>query len=270
MNAILALVLAATPAGPQWLGPKLAGPAMRVVTLAPSLTETVLALDAGARLVGVSRYDDEAAVAGLPRVGGFNDPSVEAVLAVKPDLVLAAMAPGNQAPVRALGRLGLTVVALPLTSMADSVAAMELVGAALGLEKEGNALAARLRQAREAAQARAKMHGRQPRVLLVYGFSPLVVAGPGSFAHELLVDVGAENLAKKANSAYPMYSLERALRLRPEVVIDASDSDEGRARVRALEPMAVARWVSLPSKKLLRPGPGLADALVELERVLEP
>ena len=94
---VLALLLAAAPSGPQWLGPKPGASLQRVVTLAPSLTETVLSLDAGTLLVGVSRYDEAPEVAGLPRVGGFSDPSVEAVLALKPQLVIVQRAPGNQA-----------------------------------------------------------------------------------------------------------------------------------------------------------------------------
>ena len=84
--AALLLALAASPA--QWLGPPPPARVERVVTLAPSLTETVLALGAGAALVAVSRFDEAAEVASLPRVGGFSDLSVEAVLAVHPQLVV--------------------------------------------------------------------------------------------------------------------------------------------------------------------------------------
>ena len=96
-----AFLLAAAPPPveqPRHLGPASPARVLRVVTLAPSLTEAVLALGLQDRLIGVSRFDELPEVARLPRVGGFIDPSVEAVLALKPDLVLVQPAPGNQRP----------------------------------------------------------------------------------------------------------------------------------------------------------------------------
>ena len=99
---------------PRWLGHKPQGPVRRVVTLAPSLTETVLMLGAGERLVGVSRFDELPEVKALPRVGGFVDPSVEAVLGLRPDLVLVQPSPGAQQAVEKMAELGTPVLLLPL------------------------------------------------------------------------------------------------------------------------------------------------------------
>ena len=95
------------------LGPAPHGEVRRVVTLAPSLTDVVLALGAGERLVGVSRFDERPEVSRLPRVGGFVDPSVEAVLALHPDLVLAQPGPGNRRAVETMAGLGATGAAAP-------------------------------------------------------------------------------------------------------------------------------------------------------------
>ena len=100
----LALLLAAGPR--QHLGPAPPAQVRKVVTLAPSLSEIVLALGAGDRLAGVTRFDDDARTAQLPRIGGYNDPQPEAVLQLKPDLVLAEPAPANRGPVETLARLG--------------------------------------------------------------------------------------------------------------------------------------------------------------------
>src|SRR5215831_8797866 len=97
---------------PVYLGPKPPANVRRVVTLAPSLSETLIALGAADRLVGVSRFDDFPEVSKLPRVGGFLDPSVEAVLALKPDLVLVQPSPGNRQPVEKMAELGVPVLAL--------------------------------------------------------------------------------------------------------------------------------------------------------------
>jgi iron complex transport system substrate-binding protein len=259
MLTLLALLLAQ----PTLLGPTPPAAVNRVVTLAPSLTDAVLVVapDAGV-LVGVSRFDEAAEVTALPRVGGFNDPSVEAVLALRPDVVLAQHSPGNRGPVETLGRAGVAVVSYRLTSVGDVELALRDIGRLLGKAQAGEAAAQRLVQTRVEVRERAAQ--RKPRTaLLVYGFQPLVVAGPGSFAHELLSDAGLRNLAGKARTAYPTYSLERAVAMRPEIVIDASDSAEGRDRVMRL--LKSSRVVKLPSTKLLRPGPALTEGLLELE-----
>src|SRR5919205_3209739 len=85
----------------QHLGPPVPAQVRRIVTLAPSLSEIVLALGAGDRLVGVTRFDDDPRTAKLVRVGGYNDPEPETVLGLHPDLVLAQPAPSNRGPVEA-------------------------------------------------------------------------------------------------------------------------------------------------------------------------
>jgi iron complex transport system substrate-binding protein len=254
------LLLAATPA--QWLGPPPPKPATRVVTLAPSLTETVLALGAKDSLVAVSRFCEFAEVAGLPRAGGFNDLAVETIVALKPHLLVVQKAPANQKAVETLARLGVPVLALPLTTVDDVAVAMTALGEALGRGAEARGLVDELGRAR--AEARAVKVARGRRVLFVVGFAPLVVAGPGSFADELLRDCGVQNAAERAPTAYPTYSLERAVKLAPDVVVDAADVPEGRDAVEALPPLKRARWVALPTKDVLHPGPALAKALPAL------
>jgi iron complex transport system substrate-binding protein len=271
--AILALCAcsraAESPKGPRSLGPKPPAEVKRVVTIAPSLTEAVLALGAGSTLVGVSRFDEAAEVASLQRVGGFVDPSVEAVVRLKPDLVLVQPGPGNQRPVEKMADLGVPVLLLPLHTVADTLAALRAVGEALGREEQAEALVQSIEATR--ARIRESVKGKTaPRVLLVYGFEPLVVAGPGSFADELLRDAGAANLAADAGSPYAMYSLERAMRARPDVVVDAADADVGKAKLAKLPGLAEARWVEPPSLALLQPGPSLGKALEELYLLLYP
>jgi iron complex transport system substrate-binding protein len=271
--ALLALgVLAAGPGEPaavQTLGPRAPGRVRRVVTLAPSLTDAVLALGAGDLLVGVSRFDEQPEVRTLPRVGGFVDPSVEAVAALKPDLVLVQLGPGNQRPVAALAALGIPILALRLASIDDVLAGLRAVGVALGHTDKAEALARALAETRAAVRARA---GGFPsvRALFVYGFEPLVVAGPGSFADELLRDAGGINVAQDARSAYPVWSVEHALAAKPDVVLDATHGVGGREALQELPGLRQARWVTLPSPALLHPGPALGQGLEELFRALHP
>ncbi len=255
--------------GPRLLGPRREGKVRRVVTLAPSLTEMVLAMGAGDTLVGVSRFDEDKAVAALPRVGGFVDPSVEAVIALKPDVVLVQPGPGNQRPVERMAELGVPVLLLPLHSVTDTLAALRAVGQALGRDKEADAIVSGIESTRVRVREAAKKLP-APRVLFAYGFEPLVVAGPGSFADELLRDAGAVNVAADGGSAYTVYSVERAVRARPDVVVDAADVDVGKEKLRGLAGLSSARWVDVPSLALLQPGPSLGRGLEELFGLLHP
>jgi iron complex transport system substrate-binding protein len=270
LAALAALLLCgAAPRPPMSLGPKPAPNPQRVVTLAPSLTELVIALGAGNRLVGVTRFDDAAEVRALPRVGGYVDPSVEAVASLRPDLVLVEPSPGNRAAVERIAALGNPVLAVPLGTQEEILAAMTEVASALGARPRGEALRAeterRLAQIAERAKRLPKV-----RALVVYDWDPLVVAGPGSFPNRLLEEAGGINTVTEAQVAYPIYSAERAMRTAPDVIIDASDvHDPPRERILKLPGLASAR-VEVTTPSLFRPGPRIGDALEELFRELHP
>ena len=154
-------------------------------------------------------------------------------------------------------------------SVAQVLTALRELGRALGVPEKGEALAASLAARREAVRLKARGLS-APRVLFVYGFEPLVVAGPGSFADELLRDAGARNAADRADSPYPVYPVESAVRSRPDVVIDASDTSLGSEKLKDLPGLSTARWVKPPSKDLMHPGPRLGAGLEELFLLLHP
>lgn len=264
--ALLALCAAADGGAALRLGPAVPAKVERVVTLAPSLTDTVIRLGAGARLVGVSRFDEAPEVAKLPRVGGFIDPSVESVVALKPQLLIVQKAPGNRQAVEKIAELGVSVLALPLTKVEDVLDAITQIAAALGID--GKPLTGHIEAERTRVREAAKARKSRAKVLFVYGFKPLVVAGPDSFAGQLLDDLGAVNIAEKAPSAYPVFSAERAVAMAPDVVIDCSDVADGREDLKGL--MKKSRWVVLKSRALLQPGPSLAEGLRELEGAVYP
>jgi iron complex transport system substrate-binding protein len=148
-------------------------------------------------------------------------------------------------------------------------ASLRALGEALGVPARAEAVVAQVEAARVRARARAKARGRAPTVLLVYGFHPLVVAGPGSFAHELLTDCGATNLAEAAPTAYPVYSVERVVALGPDLLIDASDGMEGPKAWADVPKLKALKVVRLPSRELLHPGPALPQGLAALSDLLD-
>jgi len=264
VTRLFALLLAAGVAR-QHLGPPVPAQVRRVVTLAPSLSEIVLSLGAGDRLVGVTRFDDDPRAAKLPRVGGYNDPEPETVLGLHPDLVLAQPAPENRGPVETLARLGIPVEAFALDDLAEIETAMEQIGALLGMPERGRALRDELERHRARVRADSAK-GPHPRALLIIGLDPLVVAGPRSFAGELLRDTGAVNVAGDSDRPFPRISVEAAVRGRPEVlVICGFEPPQGRLPIPGLPE---ARVETLRSTALLHPGPRLTEGLDDLVAAL--
>ncbi len=256
--------------GAEWLGPPPPASPRRVVSLAPSLTDMVAALGEAGRLAGVTRYDDAPEVRGLPRVGGFLDPSPEAVLALRPDLVLWLADGGSFPAVRRIAALGVAVLAVPVVDVPDVLACARLVGAALGNAAAGERLARSLEEAIERTARRAAALPRV-RVLMVVGREPLVVAGPGSYPDALLRIAGGANVAE-GDRPWPIYPLEKAVAANPDLVLDAAANEpaEGMARLVAIPAVRAGRVARLPNDDALRPGPRLVRALDQLLRALHP
>ena len=228
----------------------------------------MIALGEAGRLVGVTRYDTAPEVKSLPRVGGFLDPSPEAVLGLRPDLVLWLTDGGAYPAVRRIAELGVPVLALPVVGVPDVLRAARRVGAALGNPAAGERLASRMDAAVRAAEERASSLPRR-RVLLVIGRDPLVVAGPGSYPDALLRIAGGVNVVK-GERPWPVYSLERAVADDPDLVVDAAVNEPADtiARLAAIPAVKAGRVVRLPDDRVLRPGPQLPAALVQLQSAL--
>ena len=252
-----------------WLGPRVSPAPRRIVSLAPSLTDMMVALGKARLLVGVSRYDHEPAVAALPRVGGFLDPSPEAVLALRPDLLLWITDGGAAQAVERIAALGVPVLALPVQNVADVKASLRLIARALGDAPAGERAVAAIEAAVAGARRGAAARGPPLRVLFVVGRDPLVVAGPGSYPDELLRMAGAENVVREGR-AWPVYPLERAVADDPTLVIDgaALEPPQGISRLAAIPAVRRGAVYRMKDDAALRPGPRLVQALAELGAAL--
>jgi iron complex transport system substrate-binding protein len=251
-------------------------PPARIVSLAPSVTETLFALGIGDRVVAVSDYcDHPPEVKRLPRVGSFNAPSVEAVLGARPDLVIGNPSPGNHENVLTMRRLGVRVEIVDPERLADLPVVTRRIAEVAGVPEAGERLVARM--AREMDAVRAKVAGApRPRTLMLVGQEPLIAVGPDSFLGELLVEAGAVNAAPSRES-WPRLGLEVVIAADPEAIIDCSMGTEaGTAtlafwtRFPSLTAVREKRVYPFRSFEALRPGPRLAVALEELARLLHP
>jgi len=268
---LLVLLAACAPAPPPVAG----GPPARIVSLAPSVTEIVYALDAGDRLVGVCGYcDHPAAVARLPRVGAYLTPSVEATLALRPDLVIAVPSPGNREAVRAIERAGGRVLVVQDRTLADLRAAIRDIAAALGAPDTGERLVAEVEAGLDRVHARiAPLPMR--RVLVVVGHRPLVAVGRGTLQDELLTMAGGVNVAADAGQVWPTLTLELVVARAPEVIVDASMGSEAGARelfagLTTVPAVQNGRVVMLADETFLRAGPRVPEAAAALARAIHP
>jgi iron complex transport system substrate-binding protein len=246
-----------------------AAPPQRVISLNPSLTAMAIELGAAAQLVGVDDFSarQEPAAAHLPRVGGLYDPSLEAVLALKPDLVMLVPSAEQRGFQRQLAALGIARLVTDPVSYDDVLATIRAVGEKLGRAQEASALVAKLAAAR--ARAQEASAGRAPvRALLVLQRDPLFVAGAGTFVDDMLRASGADNLGAQLGRKWPRASREWLLAQRPALIIDSTDEPEPAAAFWARWPSLRARVVTLPAGAVTLPGPRLDAALALIQRAV--
>ncbi len=247
----------------------------RVVALAPSLTEIVYGLGEGDRVVGACAQCDypEAAVR-VPRVGGYLAPSVEAILGVRPDLVLVVPSPGNREAVRTLERAGVRVLVTGDRTLDDLWRAIDSVAEALGIPERGQGMVARVRAELDGVRARVAGLPRR-KVLLVVGHRPLIVAGGGTLQDELLRTAGGVNVAADAGEAFPQIPLELVVARAPEVILDAAMGTEagGKGLFASLETVPAVRAgrvVVLAPDAVFRAGPRVGEAARLLATAIHP
>jgi iron complex transport system substrate-binding protein len=253
------------------------GSQRRIVSLSPSTTETLAAIGARDQLVGRSRYCDYPPdVLNLPQVGGFVDPNVEAILALRPDLVTGARGPAGRNVADRIAALGIATY-FPETESLEEVDTMILgLGDRTGHAPQAHALVESLR-AREDALRRAVEGAERTRTLLVFGLAPIVVAGPGGFPDQMLRAAGAANVVSEG-TRYPTLGMERVLALAPDLILDASlQGQPGDERITKETPgwgdlsaVKAGRVVPLRDEAVLRPGPRVAEGIATLERAIHP
>lgn len=238
-------------------------PPQRIVSLVPSLTESVCALGACARLVGTDRYSNwPAEVAVLPKLGGLDDAQVERIVALAPDLVLAA--PSARAVTR-LEALGVPVVVLHSRAHGDVRRSLRLLAVLIGDPTAADRLWQRIDAQFADAAARIPPALRGRRVYFEVEAGPYA-AGPGSFIGESLARLGLVNIVPASMGPFPKLSPEFVVRARPELVMAESRAlremaqRPGWSALPALQRQRVCAFEPGPYELLVRPGPRMGEA----------
>ena len=236
----------------------------RIVSLLPSLTETVCALGHCQKLVGVDRYSNwPERIAHLPRMGGGLDPNIESVVAAKPDLVLMATSARGAARLEALG---LTVLALEPNTHADVQRVIRLMARALGVpEAESERVWRNIDAGVHAAAQSIPAHAKGQRVYFEVGPAHYG-ASESSFMGQTLQRLGARNILPASLGPFPKINPEFVVRAQPDLIMvgDSSYADmatrPGWQAMRAMRMQRVCHFKAEEADVLMRAGPRMDEA----------
>jgi len=249
----------------------------RIVSLAPSVTETLFAIGAGSQVVGVTQFCDFPPEAAQKPTVGYANPNVESLVALQPDLIIAPQQFLKFDLLGKLEQLKIPVFILADRSVEDIFSHIQTLGRMLDRSTEAVALGMDLRQ--EIARLKARTQGQPPvRVLYVLNSQPLITVGPGSFIDQLIGLAGGVNIAAKSAMPYPRLSMEVVLQEDPEVLVFPIGKAEG---ISESEQQAWRQWTTLtavkqgrlrqiPADLLNRPGPRIGKGLELLADLLHP
>ena len=243
----------------------------RIISLLPSLTETVCALGQCAKLVGVDRYSNfPQSVRALPQVGGGLDPQIEAIVALKPDLVLVSnSSPGAQ---RMRG-LGLKLLALEPRNFADATRVVRLLAQVLAVDTAPAVVQAMERDMRAAVQA-VPVSARGKSAYFEVNPGPYA-ASESSFIGETLAQLGLKNIVPASLGTFPKINPEMVVRAQPDLIlvgdneVDDLSKRPGWSALAAIRAKRICVFDKQDSDTLVRPGPRLATGAMRVAQCLQ-
>ncbi|NLJ68697.1 MAG: ABC transporter substrate-binding protein [Firmicutes bacterium] len=247
----------------------------RLIALAPSVTENLYALGLGDRVVGVSDYSNYPPEAQeKPIIGDALHLNFEQILILEPDLIIGD-AQLVRTHIQKLDELGLPVLAIDPANVHEVMDAMLLLGEATGAQEEAQEVVAEMKDKVRFVQDAVGGLSEEDRLLVFVEIwdEPLMTCGPGSFMQELIELAGGRNLAADAPGAWVEYSSELVVERDPDVILLTWPYEEevmNRTAWQTIKAVKQGRVVAIDSEPFVRTTPRLADALVELAKILHP
>lgn len=240
----------------------------RIVSLAPSITETLYALGLDSAIVGVTDYCDypPAALANV-KVGGLSNPNFEQITSLNPDLILLSVAGNSQADYNKLSSLGFRLFVTNPSTIANLYRSIKNIGELTGTGPTADSVLRILRLEQDSLTLAARLRP-QKRVLMLISVRPLIAVGKGTFLHELIELANARNVAEDASVSYPIMSREHILTLQPDAIIVTSDVAASQDEVvstysewRTLRAVRNNAVIVVDASLLSRPGPRIMKGL---------
>lgn len=276
----IALALVASCASPPSPPDRAAEP-QRIVSLIPAVTETLFAVGAGPRVVGVGTYDAyPPEVKTVTRVGGLIDPDTERILSLRPDL---AFVYGSQEDlITQLKTAGIAVEQYRHGNLSEVMASVRAIGKHVGREAQGSELASKIERAADDVRARAQAKA-HPKVLIVFGreegtLRGIYASGGVGFIHDMITAAGGRNIFEDVRRESVQASLESILERAPEVIIEIRAGPRGPHwpeqhaaawnAASSLPAVRNKRVRVLIDERLVVPGPRIAEGILLLEAAL--
>jgi iron complex transport system substrate-binding protein len=203
------------------------------------------------------------------------NPSIELLLALKPDLVVALPERADQEKLARLRALGLKVALVRASTIKDIYQSIADLARLVGKEKQGEGLIKQVYQRVQRVSEKLKKSPR-PRVLVAVGSRPPIAVGSGTYISELISLAGGNNIAAASSQAWPSLSTEFVIAQAPDIIIEAGMGSEQEAHTQlwsdlgSIPAVKNRRTHRVRSDKLLRPGPRIGEALEELARLIHP
>jgi iron complex transport system substrate-binding protein len=250
----------------------------RIVSLAPNITEILFSLGLDKEIVGVSIHCNFPQKArSKVRVGSYINLNYEKITSVTPDLIIATGAGNTRGMVDRLEQLGFPTYVIHPKNFEDILESIIHIGQVVNREKEARVIIEGMRKRRQRVIELTKGLPR-PRVFIQIGEAPIVTAGKGSFADDLIRIAGGENIAEKEKQVYPRFGMEEILKRSPEVILISSMNPKGDYQKILQE---WNRWKTIPAVRdgrvhimdsdlIDRPSPRIIDGLEELASILHP
>lgn len=252
----------------------------RIISLAPSTTEILFALGIGDQIVGVTTFCDHPEEAKKkPKIGGMSNPSLEAVVSLKPDIVVMTTDGNPREVEERLRNMHIRTYVFGARTLAELPQGIRDLGAVLDVKDKADALAGDIEKKLTMIGARVKGQGAgksRKKVLYIVWPEPLLVAGPGTEIGDAIDLLGLENIAGKAKTNYPRYSIEEVIRQAPEILFIGKGSGMD---MRAVSHGILKKLSTIPAVRnnavyyvgdgLYRLGPRVVQGIEEMEKCVQ-
>lgn len=251
----------------------------KIISLSPSSTEMLFALDLGDRVVGVSsncNYPEEATTKEV--VGDYESSNIERIIELDPDLVLI-YGESNEDEIKMMKEADIKVLSFMGESIDEVLANIKTVGAASGQTEKADQVTDDMTAKKDEILEKVKDQ-EEIKVFYEVWHDPLMGAGKGSFMDELISLTGAKNIADDADGAYPQYDLEQLIERDPEVYLTSQAMEDitvesikarpGYDAITAIKNDRVHLFIDEEADTVSRPGPRIVDALELVARAIYP
>jgi len=253
-------------------------PVKRIVSMAPNVTEMLFAIGLDEEIVGVTDFCDfPDAARQKPKIGGYYNPSIETILSLAPDVIIATPDGYSKERIEKLDQAGISVFLVNPQKIDEVLETMLTLGKVTGKDDVAKQVVGNLRARVEAVREKVISIPveKRPKVFYEIGHDPLITAGPGNFVDNLISAAGGINIASDAPTDWPRYSIEAVIMKAPDVIITAPHvASEGDAATEA-NASVWQKYKTIPAVQngriypvnpdiLLRSGPRIVDGLEKL------